>query len=40
VAAEPADGVTRFTVLSGLDDPDVRWIVKENRKKARLAGLL
>jgi hypothetical protein len=40
VAADPAAGLPRFTVLSGLDDPDVRWIVRENGKKARLAGLL
>jgi hypothetical protein len=40
VAADPAAGLQRFTVLSGRNDADVRWIVAENRKKARLARLL
>jgi hypothetical protein len=40
VAADPAAGLPRFTVLSGLDDADVRWIAAENRKKARLSALL
>jgi hypothetical protein len=40
VAADPAAGLPRFTALSGLDDPDVGWIVRENGRKARLAALL
>jgi hypothetical protein len=40
VAADPAAGLPLFTVLSGRDDPDLQWIVRENRKKNRLARLL
>jgi hypothetical protein len=48
VAADPAIGLPRFTALTtGADrdpdcapDPDVAWIVRENRKKARLSRLL
>ena len=39
VAAEPATGLPRFTGLDGAADPDVAWILRENRKKARLARL-
>ncbi len=37
VAANPAAGLPLFAVLSGQTDSDVQWIVRENRKKSRLA---
>jgi hypothetical protein len=40
VAADPRSGLTRFTALESSDDADVRWIARENAKKARLAKLL
>ena len=40
VAADAAGGLPRFHALAQLADPDVAWIVRENSKKARLAGLL
>lgn len=40
VAADPAAGLPRFHELTGYGDRDVDWIVRENRKKARLARLL
>jgi hypothetical protein len=40
VAASPDDGLAVFERLSRFDDPDVRWIVRENRKKARLQRVL
>ena len=43
VAADPAEGLPRFRALSDDpfgSDPDVVWIVRENRAKARLAALL
>ena len=40
VAADPARGLPRFHALSSSPDPDVAWIVRENRRKARLARLL
>jgi hypothetical protein len=40
VAADPSAGLPLFAVLSGHTDPDVQWIVRENRKKSRLARLL
>lgn len=40
VAADPSRGLPRFQALAGSTDPDVVWIVRENRKKARLARLL
>lgn len=40
VAADPAHGVPTFQALRESTDPDVAWIVRENRKKKRLAGLL
>jgi hypothetical protein len=40
VAADPPNGLTRFIALESTDDADVRWIVRENAKKARLAKLL
>jgi len=39
VAASPANGLPRFLSL-GTDDPDVAWLVAQNRTKARLAKLL
>ena len=40
VAALPAEGLAAFHRLEGIDDADVAWIVRENRKKARLQRLL
>jgi hypothetical protein len=39
VAADPEHGLPHFLALSD-DDPDVAWIIRENRKKNRLAKLL
>ena len=40
VAADPGPGLTAFRQLEGVDDADVAWIVRENRRKKRLAALL
>nr|WP_237728134.1 HEAT repeat domain-containing protein [Cellulomonas sp. APG4] len=40
VAADPERGLPAFLALSGSTDPDVVWIVRQNRAKARLARLL
>jgi hypothetical protein len=40
VAALPAPGLTAFGDLDADDDPDIAWIVRENRKKARLKRVL
>jgi hypothetical protein len=40
VAADPAAGLPVFHALQRSTDPDVRWIVTQNSKKARLAKLL
>jgi hypothetical protein len=40
VAAAPAAGLPRFERLRSSADPDVRWIVNENLRKARLARLV
>jgi hypothetical protein len=40
VAADPETGLRAFDRWSSETDPDVRWIVNENRKKQRLARLL
>lgn len=40
VAAAPAVGLPMFRALADTSDPDVAWIVRENRSKARLAKLL
>jgi hypothetical protein len=40
VAADPEHGMPRFLALSASPDPDVAWVVRENRRKARLARLL
>jgi hypothetical protein len=40
VAADPERGLPAFERLEASDDPDLQWIVRENRKKARLARLL
>ena len=37
IAAAPADGFWRLASWAASDDEDVRWIVRENLKKARLA---
>lgn len=39
VAADPAPGLARFAALASSTDRDVRWIVNENRKKARMPAL-
>jgi hypothetical protein len=39
VAADPAPGLAAFAELGRSDDPDVAWVVRENRKKRRLAVL-
>ena len=36
-AAAPAEGFGRLEKWAASDDKDVRWIVRENLKKARLA---
>lgn len=40
VAADPGPGLPVFAALDGAGDRDVAWIVRENRRKARLARLL
>ena len=40
VAADPTAGLRAFEELAEVDDPDIAWIVRENRKKRRLAVLL
>jgi hypothetical protein len=40
VAADPESCLPRFRALEASADPDVAWIVHENRRKKRLAGLL
>lgn len=39
VSADPAPGLTAFRQLEA-SDPDVAWVVNENRRKKRLAVLL
>lgn len=39
VAAAPSRGLALFAAL-GTEDPDVAWVVRENRKKSRLRRLL
>lgn len=40
IAAQPAEGLAAFRRLEDCDDADVAWIVRENRRKARLRRLL
>jgi hypothetical protein len=40
VAADPAAGLAPFLALSADTDPDVAWIVRENRRKSRLRRVL
>jgi hypothetical protein len=40
VAADPVAGVRAFRRLEAIEDPDAQWIVRENRRKKRLATLL
>jgi hypothetical protein len=40
VAALPGEGLAAFGWLEASDDPDVTWIVRENKKKARWKRLL
>jgi len=40
IAADPSRGLPLFVALAGSADRDVRWIVRENTKKTRLARLL
>lgn len=39
VAALPEEGLQRFGRLERSSDPDLRWVARENLKKARLARL-
>jgi hypothetical protein len=39
IVAAPASGKAAFERLAALDDPDARWIVRENLGKARLGRL-
>ncbi len=38
IAADPGAGLPMFQRPEGLQDRDIDWIVRENRKKARFAG--
>ena len=40
VAADPENALPAFVSLEASDDADVVWIVRENRKKARLRKVL
>jgi hypothetical protein len=40
IAALPLDGLPRFLLLEASTDPDIGWIVRENRKKNRLRRVL
>jgi hypothetical protein len=40
VAALPGEGLATFARLEASDDPDVAWIVRENRKRNRFKRLL
>jgi hypothetical protein len=40
IAGDPEHGLPAFAQLEASSDTDVRWIVRENRKKARLTRLL
>lgn len=40
VAAFPSEGMAAFARLESHSDPDISWIVRENRKKNRLKRLL
>ena len=40
IAALPDDGLAAFHHLEAHPDPDMAWIVRENRKKTRLKRLL
>jgi hypothetical protein len=40
VAAAPINGIAAFERIDRTNDADVRWIVRENRKKARLKRVL
>jgi hypothetical protein len=39
IAADPVAGLPEFRALD-THDPDVAWIVRENSRKKRIAGLL
>ncbi|WP_082812760.1 hypothetical protein [Cellulomonas timonensis] len=39
-AADPERGLPLFARLAGSSDPDVRWVDRENRRKARLQRLV
>jgi hypothetical protein len=40
IAALPEEGLRTFSKLEARTDPDIEWIVRENRKKARLKRLI
>jgi hypothetical protein len=39
VAASPEEGIARLDRWMGSDDPDVRWVMRENLKKKRLSSI-
>jgi hypothetical protein len=39
VAASPEEGIARLDRWMGADDPDVRWVMRENLKKKRLSSI-
>jgi hypothetical protein len=39
IAAAPEPGRARFAPRLGSDDPDVAWIVRENLRAKRIAGV-
>ncbi|MFI2101686.1 HEAT repeat domain-containing protein [Isoptericola sp. NPDC019693] len=40
VAADPVRGLPEFAALEASTDPDLAWVARENRKKARLRRVL
>ena len=40
VAADPVAGLARFSRWRNLPDPDVQWLIRENLRKKRLAGIV
>ena len=39
LAADPERGLAAFLPLTESSDPDVAWVVRENRKKKRMPAL-
>jgi hypothetical protein len=40
VAADPGLGVAAFNRMETIDDPDLRWIARENRHKGRMRAAI